>query len=42
MANKAKFFNAKNKYKMLRENKQRREESLARRSAAVASAKNKA
>lgn len=31
MANKAKFFNARNKYKLLKENKLRRLESIARR-----------
>lgn len=33
MANKAKFFNAHNKYKLLKENKQRRLDSIARRRA---------
>lgn len=33
MANKAKFFNARNKYKMLKQNKKRREDSLAMRRA---------
>ena len=33
MANKAKFFNTRNKYKMLKLNKQRRLDSIARRRA---------
>lgn len=41
MANKAKFFNTKNKYKMLKLNKQRKAESLAMRRASEA-AKNAA
>lgn len=36
MANKAKFFNTKNKYKMLKQNKQRMADSLALRRASEA------